>query len=64
MTGDLTEENGEEYYGDWLVISVPDGKLRIPIWDQDTVNACERNTRVRKMMEAIAEFVRQHQADW
>ncbi len=74
--GDLTEEYGEEYFGDWISIEGPThvdtqsgavsiNNIRVMLFGEGEGMAAKRfDGRTRKMMESIAEFVRQHQADW
>ncbi len=71
--GDIIEELDEEYYGNWFRIVGPNfdgtepeilvGKMGVDSGPNSVIWA-ERNARVRMMAESIAEFVRQHQADW
>ncbi len=74
MTGDLKEEECEEYWGDWLAIEGPTfvdapsgvvstNSIRVMLFGEG-VAADRFDGRTRKMMEDIAEFVRQHQAEW
>ncbi len=77
--GKITYEEGEEYYGDWIIVEGPihtDGSFRsgnfikvatygtkFDSGDSDPAKV-RLDARTLKMMEAIAEFIRQHQADW
>ncbi len=73
VPGDIIEELGEEYYGNWLRIVSPkldneETEILIGIADvRSGPNVSiwvEHDIRARKMAADIAEFVRQHQADW